>query len=339
MIKNIFLFTLIIIVLRPALTQSQPVSDLLTTVPQNKLKLSGHVGLQTNLIIKNRIIAQDYDYLVEPFRHKNETRLWQMEFWGKWMLGAVAAWEYTHDTELMEHMSNSVTSIIKTQLPNGYIGNYPVENQLTNWDIWGRKYVLLGLLRYHDITQDKKALKAAQKSADYLLTQLGTDKTNIIETGNYHGMAGKWYIHEESIRVPLIVYDPRVPDNQKGLTNNEMVLNIDIAPTILNYAGIDIPETMQGENIRNILYQKNIPWRNDFLFEHPFKYKTLPRSEGVVTKDWKYVRFIDRQAGYEWMFNTNTDPNEKQNLAEDEKYSAEKVILKKRFEELVEQFK
>jgi len=178
-----------------------------------------------------------------------------------------------------------------------------------------------------------------------LLKETGKDKNTIImfmgDNGFYladHGMAGKWYIHEESIRVPLIVYDPRVPDNQKGLTNNEMVLDIDIAPTILNYAGIDIPETMQGENIRNILYQKNIPWRNDFLFEHPFKYKTLPRSEGVVTKEWKYVRFIDRQAGYEWMFNTNTDPNEKQNLAEDEKYYAEKVILKKRFEELVKEY-
>ncbi len=187
--KQTFYSILIILIFVTVSTQAQPVSDLLKTIPQNQLKLEGHVGIQTDLIFKNRVVAQDYDYLVEPFRHKNETRLWQMEFWGKWMLGAVAAWEYTHDAELMNHMSKSVTSMIETQLSNGYIGNYPVENQLTNWDIWGRKYVLLGLLRYHDITQDKKALTAAQKSADYLLTQLGSGKTNIIETGNYHGMA------------------------------------------------------------------------------------------------------------------------------------------------------
>lgn len=173
----------------PVVVQAQVVSDLLKTIPQNQLKLKGHVGEKTGLIINNRVKAQDYDYLVEPFRHKNETRLWQMEFWGKWMLGAVAAWEYTHDAELMENMSRSVSSLIETQLPNGYIGNYPVENQLTHWDIWGRKYVLLGLLRFHDITHDKNALKAARKEADYLLSQVGPDKVNIIETGNYHGMA------------------------------------------------------------------------------------------------------------------------------------------------------
>ncbi|MCK5702293.1 MAG: glycoside hydrolase family 127 protein [Cyclobacteriaceae bacterium] len=182
----IFLF---VISLVPVIVQAQAVSCQLKTIPQNQLKLRGFVGEKTELIINKRIKAQDYDYLVEPFRHKEETRLWQMEFWGKWMLGAVAAWEYSHDTELMEHMSKSVSSLIETQLPNGYIGNYPVAHQLTNWDIWGRKYVLLGLLRFHDITHDKKALKAAREEANYLLSQVGPGKVNIIETGNYHGMA------------------------------------------------------------------------------------------------------------------------------------------------------
>ncbi len=170
-------------------SSSQPIVNKLSSIPQNQLKLGGYVGQKTRLILENRVKTQDYDYLVEPFRHKDETHLWQTEFWGKWMLGAVAAWEYSHDAELMEHMRKSVISIIETQLSNGYIGNYSVENQLTNWDIWGRKYVLLGLLRYHDITHDKKALKAARGEADYLHSQIGQGKINIIETGNYHGMA------------------------------------------------------------------------------------------------------------------------------------------------------
>ena len=178
------------------------------------------------------------------------------------------------------------------------------------------------------------------------LKETGKDKNTIImlmgDNGFYlaeHGMAGKWYIHEESVRVPFIIYDPRVQKEQKGLANDRMVLNIDVAPTILDYAGINIPETMQGKSVRNILYQKNTAWRNDFLFEHPFKYKTLPRSEGLVTEEWKYVRFIDRQEGYEWMYHTGTDPKEKKNLAEDEKFSDEKEKLKKRFEELSLQYK
>lgn len=187
--KSVFILILLFMSITSVSVHAQKVPDFLITIPQNQLKLEGYVGEKTNLILENRVKAQDYDYLVEPFRHKNETHLWQMEFWGKWMLGAVAAWEYSHDTELMEHMSKSVAGIIETQLPNGYIGNYSAENQLSNWDIWGRKYVMLGLLRYHDITHDKKALKAAVREADYLLSQVGPGKVNIIETGNYHGMA------------------------------------------------------------------------------------------------------------------------------------------------------
>ena len=179
--------------------KSQVVTDQLQTIPQNQLKLDGFVGEKTDLIIEHRVKAQDYDYLVEPFRHKTETRMWQSEFWGKWMLGAVASWEYTHDPELMEMMDQAVINLLETQLPDGYIGNYPLENQLTNWDIWGRKYSMLGLLRYHDISGNKKALKAARKLADYTMTQLGPGKTNIIETGNYHGMASS------SILEPVIL--------------------------------------------------------------------------------------------------------------------------------------
>ncbi|MCF6331898.1 MAG: glycoside hydrolase family 127 protein [Draconibacterium sp.] len=187
--RNLLNFLTILLIYIPAMAIGQPVPDKLSSIPQNQLKLGGYVGNRTDMIINNRVKAQDYDYLVEPFRHKNETHLWQMEFWGKWMLGAVAAWEYTHDAQLMENMGKSVSRIIETQLPNGYIGNYPLKNQLTNWDIWGRKYVLLGLLRYHDITNDKAALEAVVKSADYLLSQVGPGKVNIVETGNYHGMA------------------------------------------------------------------------------------------------------------------------------------------------------
>ncbi len=178
------------------------------------------------------------------------------------------------------------------------------------------------------------------------LHEHGKDKNTIImlmgDNGFYlaeHGMAGKWYIHEESIRVPLIIYDPRVPGDKKGLVNDRMVLNIDVAPTILDFAGIAVPDAMQGRSIRQIIYDGDLPWRKDFLFEHPFKYKTIPRSEGVITKEWKYVRFIDRRPGYEWMYHTGIDPKEKDNLAGDEKYSDVKARLKKRFEELAQQYK
>ena len=105
-------------------------------------------------------------------------------------------------------MNQAVIDLLKTQLPNGYIGNYPPVNQLTNWDIWGRKYTLLGLLRYHDILENKEALKSARQLADHLLTQLGPGKTNIIETGNYHGMASS------SILEPIMLLYNKTEDER-----------------------------------------------------------------------------------------------------------------------------
>ncbi len=207
--KKYIIFSLLLFYSAYAKTlEAQTISDKLTTIKQNQLKLGGFVGEKTDLIIQRRVKAQDYDYLVEPFRHKTETHLWQSEFWGKWMLGAVAAWEYTHDPELMKIMDQAVINLIETQLPNGYIGNYPPENQLTNWDIWGRKYTLLGLLRYHDISGNKKALKSARRVADHLLTQLGPGKTNIIETSNYHGMASS------SILEPIVLLYNKTNDSR-----------------------------------------------------------------------------------------------------------------------------
>ena len=75
-----------------------------------------------------------------------------------------------------------------TQLPNGYIGNYAPEYQLQQWDVWGRKYTSLGLIAWYDLSGDKKALEAACKVVDHLMTQVGPGKVDIVSTGNYVGM-------------------------------------------------------------------------------------------------------------------------------------------------------
>lgn len=104
---------------------------LLTPGNPANVKLSGHAGEQIDLCISKRIQKQDIEHLIEPFRTKTETRLWQSEFWGKWMLSAVAAYKYKPEPELLNSMKNAVAGILETQLPNGYIGNYATESQLT----------------------------------------------------------------------------------------------------------------------------------------------------------------------------------------------------------------
>lgn len=156
-------------------------------IPSNVV-INGYLGDKMNLCISQRIKKQDVEHLIEPFRSRNETRLWQTEFWGKWILSAIAAYEYNRDQEMLAIIKKAISGLLATQTPDGYIGNYSKEAQLQHWDIWGRKYTMLGLLAYYDISEDNKALVAAKKLADHLLTQVGPGKVDIVKTGNYHGM-------------------------------------------------------------------------------------------------------------------------------------------------------
>ena len=108
------------------------------------------------------------------------------------------------------------------------------------------------------------------------LRELGIDKNTIIifmgDNGMFlgeHGMEGKWYGYEESIRVPLLIYDPNVPDKIRQYKAPQIALNIDIAPTILAMAGVQAPKQMQGINLIDLVSNK-LPERNDFFYQHYF---------------------------------------------------------------------
>lgn len=151
-------------------------------------KMGGYLGGKIDLCIDERIKKQDVQHLVEPFRSRRETRLWQSEFWGKWILSAIGAYEYNHDPGLFKIIQYAAGDLMATQTPDGYIGNYTPESQLNHWNIWGCKYTLLGLLAYYDISSDVKALDAARRLGDYVMTLVGPGKADIVKTGNYRGM-------------------------------------------------------------------------------------------------------------------------------------------------------
>jgi DUF1680 family protein len=164
------------------------VADKIHTYSPISLKIEGYLGQKIDLVIEKRIKGQDADYLIEPFRHKNETHLWQSEFWGKWIQSAIASYNYNHDPEMLKILEKAVNGLLATQMPSGYIGNYIDSARLQQWDIWGTKYTLLGLLAYYDLTGDKAALKGSCRLADNLLSLVGPGKANIVKTGNYRGM-------------------------------------------------------------------------------------------------------------------------------------------------------
>ncbi len=169
------------------------------------------------------------------------------------------------------------------------------------------------------------------------LKRLGlADNTVIIYSGDngyylaQRGFAGKWSHYEESLRVPLILFDPR-PNRKAGIVVDEPVLNIDIPATIVSLAGIDVPLEYQGKSLLS-LAQGTVPrhWRSHFFVEHLMEYPVrIPKWEGVRTARFKYARYFEQQPPYEFLHDLQADPDELKNLAGDTSYAAELERLRK----------
>ncbi|RCS41213.1 DUF4976 domain-containing protein [Bremerella cremea] len=150
-----------------------------------------------------------------------------------------------------------------------------------------------------------------------------------------HGLAGKWLMYDPSIRIPLIIYDPRLPQSLRGRHLNEMVLNVDIAPTLLDFGGVKVPSVMQGRSLKPLVEGKQTePWRTEFLYEHLFPHATIPQSEGVRTQDWKYIVYEKTEPKLEQLFDLKNDPNETTNLAEDPQHANKLKELRSKLDQM-----
>ena len=172
------------------------------------------------------------------------------------------------------------------------------------------------------------------------------------------GLSDCWLLYEDSIRVPLVVMDPRFEDSRRGARADEMALNIDISPTIVELAGIDVPDAVQGRSLVPLLDGGPADWRQDFYCEHLFEHPLIPKSEGVRTTRWKYIKYVEfpasdeeqRREGdavkggigrrirggnrYEELYDLASDPLEADNVIDDPRCQDTLDRLVKRFSEL-----
>lgn len=173
------------------------------------------------------------------------------------------------------------------------------------------------------------------------LAELGLrDNTVIVFTGDNgfflgeHGLAGKWYGYEESIRVPLILHSPALADSLKGFRSEIIALNIDIAPTLLSLARIPVPEHMQGMDLLAMIADPDLR-RGDFFYEHTFMGSPgIPSQEGVVSLNMKYMKFFEHD--YEQLFDLTRDPGETINLALNPDYADLLERMRQRYSGLKE---
>lgn len=162
------------------------VEDQFSPAAPGNVKISGYLGKKLDLCIKNRVMKQNIDHFVTPFRLRNETP-WSFrgEFWGKWYTSAMLGYGYNPTTANRIVIDKAIEELITTQGADGYIGTSSAEKRINGvWDIWGRKYVLLGLIANYDQTGSKTILEAAVRAADALIREVGPHSgNNIAETG------------------------------------------------------------------------------------------------------------------------------------------------------------
>ena len=154
------------------------------------------------------------------------------------------------------------------------------------------------------------------------------------------GLSDKWYAYEESIRVPLLIANLRVPGRRLARTVDSMALNIDLAPTLLDYAGVPTPGVMQGRSLRGWAEKQRMrDWRTDWFYEHHYGPKIIPPSEGVRTERWKYIRYVNESPVVEELFDLKRDPLETRNLVGKADQSAVLTQLRGRWRTLSEEWR
>ena len=133
-----------------------------------------------------------------------------------------------------------------------------------------------------------------------------------------HGLIDKRQAYEESMRVPMLAMGGGIPE---GSVVDEVVQNIDIAPTVMDFASMDTKSHMDGSSFRKLLYQESIPWRDtvfyEYFWERPFP--QTPTVHAVRTSKYKFIRYHGVWDINE-LYDIENDPNEMNNLIRDPEY-------------------
>ena len=130
-----------------------------------------------------------------------------------------------------------------------------------------------------------------------------------------HGLGDKRSAYDESLRIPLLLRYPRLGVKDKRV--DEMVLNIDLAPTFIDYAGAEVPKQMQGRSWRPSLEGKALEWRRAYFYCYFYERGfNTPTVTAVRTETAKLIKYPGHD---EWteMFDLAADPYELKNLYND----------------------
>jgi arylsulfatase A-like enzyme len=210
------------------------------------------------------------------------------------------------------------------------IGGQGPTSYVQDWDEFMRNYY--------------RVLKGVDENVGRILDTLdglGLAQNTLViftsDNGYFHGEHGffdKRLMYEPSLRIPLVV---RYPEKIKpGTLVEEFALNVDFAPTILDYAGLPVPGDADGRSLRPLLEGHTVEWRQDFLYEYyayPDWHYVKP-NKGVRGKKWKYIEYYDFPEHEYELYDMVNDTDEEHNLVDDPAYREVVETMRRRLVEL-----
>jgi len=260
-------------------------------------------------------------------------------------------------------------------IPETYVANKDIKTPKLPLDVYNGKFIkTYNYVKTPDGLKERKIREMQTISGiDKLLGKLVknlekqgvADNTIIVFTSDHglmhgeFGLGGKVHLYDPSVRIPMIVYDPRM--KYKADKSNELVALVDIAPTLLELTNTSIPDEMQGHSLKPLMQADektngDVKWRQEIFLENMMTIQNYPRMEAVRTHKWKYVRYFDKkkdqryadmsvasingeQPIYEELFDIVNDPNEINNLINEP--TNQKIVKKLRAKnaELVKEYR
>lgn len=172
---------------------------------------------------------------------------------------------------------------------------------------------------------------------DYLEKQNILDDTAIVHTSDHGYFLGEWRLfdkrlmHEPSIRVPFMIrYPARIP---AGTVRDETILDIDLAPTILDLAGVQAPGHLEGKTIMPLARSTDPSFRNEWYYHYYEVTKQAPLNRGIRTDQYKLIHYYAQPEEFEF-YDLVNDPSEEMNLYGNPRYAAQQQRLWNRMQEL-----
>lgn len=177
------------------------------------------------------------------------------------------------------------------------------------------------------------------RTLDYLDKHKLTENTIVIYISDQgffmgeHGWFDKRFMYEESFRTPMVMRYPGIV--KPGMQNNHMVMNLDIAPTLLHAAGIKVPADMQGKSFLPLLKNKKEEGRSTMYYHYyeNGEHAVSPHF-GISTGRYKLIRFYTRVTGWE-LYDLKKDKTEMKNLYGQPGYEKITTALKKQLMKLI----